>query len=40
MYLDADDFGEALRLMRHYAKVHGVKVHGWCLMPNHGQLIF
>jgi putative transposase len=40
MYLDEDDFLEALRLMRHYAAVHEVKIHGWCLMHNHGHWIF
>ena len=40
MYLDEDDFLEALRLMRHYALVHDVKIHVWCLMHNHGHWIF
>jgi REP element-mobilizing transposase RayT len=40
VYRDAQDFLEALRLMWHYAAVHNVRVHGWCLMHNHGHWIF
>ena len=40
VYVDAQDFAKALALMRHYAAKHGVKVHVWSLVHNHGHWVF
>ena len=34
---DTDDFLEWLRLMDRYSAMHGVKIHGYCLLHNHGH---
>ena len=40
VYRDAEDFTKALDLIRKYATLHQVAVHGWCLLHNHGHWIF
>ena len=40
VYRDAEDFEQALIYMRKYTKLHGVRIHGWCLLHNHGHWIF
>ena len=40
VYRDAEDFCKALDLMRLYAGRHEVRVHGWCLLHNHGHWVF
>jgi REP element-mobilizing transposase RayT len=40
VYRDVEDFEKALELMRKYAEMHGVAVHGYCLLHNHGHWIF
>ena len=40
VYRDAEDFTKALDLIRKYATLHEVAVHGWCLLHNHGHWIF
>jgi putative transposase len=40
VYRDDEDFERALEYMRKYAEMHGVAVHGYCLMHNHGHWIF
>ena len=40
VYVDAEDFAKAVELMRRYAPRHGVKVHVWCLVHNHGHWVF
>jgi putative transposase len=40
IYRDDRDFAHALELMRKYAARYGVRIHGWCLMHNHGHWIF
>jgi len=40
VYRDDEDFLRALELMRKYALRHDVRIHGWCLMHNHGHWIF
>ena len=40
VYRDDQDFGKALELMGRHAKVHGVMIHGWCLLHNHGHWVF
>ena len=40
VYRDAEDFKQALTYMRKYTKLHGVRIHGWCLLHNHGHWIF
>ena len=37
VYVDAEDFEKAMELMRRYAPRHGVTVHVWCLVHNHGH---
>ena len=39
-YPERKDFVEAMRLLRKYAKVHEVKIHGFGLMHNHGHWLF
>jgi hypothetical protein len=36
---DEEDFRQAVALMARYSKMHDVRVHGWCLMHNHGHWI-
>ena len=40
VYCDAEDFLRALDLMSTYAERYRVRVHGWCLMQNHGHWVF
>ena len=40
VYRDDQDFRKALDLMARLAARYGVKIHGWCLMHNHGHWIF
>ncbi len=40
VYRDDQDFQKALDLMAKYSARHGVNIHGWCLMHNHGHWIF
>lgn len=40
VYRDPHDFLKAIALMRKYAVRHDVRIHGWCLMHNHGHWIF
>ncbi len=40
VYRDAEDFEQALIYMRKYTTLHGVRIHGWCLLHNHGHWIF
>ena len=40
VYRDDQDFRKALDLMARYSARHGVNIHGWCLMHNHGHWIF
>ncbi|MBY0505572.1 MAG: transposase [Bryobacteraceae bacterium] len=40
VYRDDDDFRKALELMRRYARRYEVRIHGYCLMHNHGHWIF
>ncbi len=40
VYRDTEDFLKALDLMERSAARHGVHIHGWCLMHNHGHWIF
>ena len=37
---EEEDFLKWLGLMEKYAGVHGVRIHGWCLMHNHGHWLF
>jgi REP element-mobilizing transposase RayT len=39
VYRDEEDFRQAVALMARYSKMHDVRVHGWCLMHNHGHWI-
>jgi REP element-mobilizing transposase RayT len=39
VYRDDPDFLHALELMRKYADRHDVRIHGWCLIQNHGHWI-
>jgi len=38
VFKDEEDFLKALSLMDRDSDIHEVKVHGYCLMPNHGAL--
>ena len=40
VYVDDKDFEKAISLMRLYAPRHGVKVHVWSLVHNHGHWVF
>jgi REP element-mobilizing transposase RayT len=40
VYRDAADFEQALLLMRVCAARYKVKIHGWCLLHNHGHWVF
>ena len=40
VYRGAEGFTKALDLIRKYATLHLVAVHGWCLLHNHGHWIF
>ena len=35
-----EDFEQALTYVRKYTTLHGVKIHGWCLLHNYGHWIF
>ena len=37
---DEEDFARSFELMRKYTARYGVKVHGWCVLHNHGHWIF
>ncbi|MBY0505912.1 MAG: transposase [Bryobacteraceae bacterium] len=39
IHLDDEDFTQAIFFMRKYAALHEVRIHGWCLMHNHGHWI-
>jgi putative transposase len=40
IYPRHEDFEEGMRLLRRYSEMHGVKVHGFGLMHNHGHWLF
>jgi len=37
---DKEDFLNALSLMDRYSEIHAMKVHGYCVMRNHGHWMF
>ena len=40
IHRDAQDFEQAIALMRKYTALHGVRIHGWSLLHNHGHWNF
>ena len=40
VYRDTEDFLESMRLMDRASRRYEVRIHGWCLMHNHGHWIF
>ncbi len=40
VYRDPEDFEFCLSLMRRYAEMHNVAIHGYCLLHNHAHWIF
>ena len=40
VYRDTEDFLEGMRLMDRAARRYAIRIHGWCLMHNHGHWIF
>ena len=38
--VDGPVFLEGMRLMDRASRRYGVRIHGWCLMHNHGHWIF
>jgi REP element-mobilizing transposase RayT len=37
VYRDEADFQKCISLMRRYSRMHHVKIHGYCLLHNHGH---